>query len=194
MYEQSKKIDPRDNTVWVIPPDETELLLKRRETAFNVAKGKLIDSGGKIETVMQTAEAFGRGLFEDFIKKESKHWTMEKWVKPVVNNIFNPMGTALTFTKITDEEAKSLIFRWPLHEESNEPHVGPLFTYGFLRGMFLSAFPDGEILMESTMKKDAPTTEFIFKVKATDLDKLERERIKNFFTADMLKNLKNKND
>jgi hypothetical protein len=67
-----KKIESGDNAVWITQPDEMETLLKRRETAYNVAKGKLIDSGGKVETVMQTAEAFGRGLFEDLIKKSRK--------------------------------------------------------------------------------------------------------------------------
>ena len=181
MDKQFKKIDSGDNAVWATRPDEVDLLLKRRETAFNVAKGKLADSGGKIETVMQTAEAFGRGLFEDFIKRESEHWTMEKWVKPTVENIFKPMGTAVTFTKITDNEAKSLIFKWPLHEESNEIQVGPLFAYGFLRGMFLSAFPDGEILMGSTMTKDTPMIEFTFKIEATYEDRLERERVKKIY-------------
>lgn len=190
MDKQSKKIDLRDDAVCVMRPDE--VLLNRREIAFNVAKGKLIDSGGKIETVMQTAEAFGRGLFEDFIKKESEYWTMEKWVKPVVENIFNPMGTAVNFTKLTDKELRSLVFKWPLKEESSEADMASLFTYGFLRGMFLSAFPDGEILMESAMTKDSPMIEFTFKIRATDEDKLERERVKNFFNIDA-KNLKNKN-
>lgn len=176
MDKQSKKIDLRDDAVCVMRPDE--VLLNRREIAFNVAKGKLIDSGGKIETVMQTAEAFGRGLFEDFIKKESEYWTMEKWVKPVVENIFNPMGTAVNFTKLTDKELRSLVFKWPLKEESSEADMASLFTYGFLRGMFLSAFPDGEILMESAMTKESPMIEFTFKIRAIDEDKLERERVK----------------
>jgi len=181
MSEPFRKIESGDSIVWVTQPNEVETLLKRRETAFNVAKGKLKDSGGKIETVMQTAEAFGRGLFEDFIKKESHDWTMEKWVEPVVENIFNPMGTAATFTKITEEEAKSLIFRCRLHEESNEPHMASLFTYGFMRGLLLSAFPDGELLMGSTMAQGAPMIEFTFKINPTNKDRLERERIKNFF-------------
>ena len=70
MGEPFRKIESRDHTVWITQPNEVETLLKRREIAFNVAKGKLADRDGKIETVMQTAEAFGRGLFEDFIKKE----------------------------------------------------------------------------------------------------------------------------
>lgn len=182
MEKTFKKKDLETNAFWDTTPDEVEALLKRRETAFNVAKGKLADSG-KIETVMQTAEAFGRGLFQDFIKEESDHWTMEKWAKPVVENIFSPMGTAVNFTKLTVGEAKSLVFKWPLHKESKEMQIGSLFTYGFLRGMFLSAFPEGEILMESAMVKDSPIMEFTFKTKAIDADRFERERVKNFFTA-----------
>ena len=184
MGEPFRKIESRDHTVWITQPNEVETLLKRREIAFNVAKGKLADRDGKIETVMQTAEAFGRGLFEDFIKKESDDWTMEKWVRLVVENIFNPMGTEATFTKITEDEAKSSIFRCQLHEKSNKSHMASLFTYGFLRGMLLSAFPDGEILMGSSMAQGAPMVEFTFKVDAPDEDRLERERIKNFFMTD----------
>ena len=146
-----------------------------------MAKQKLTNEHGKIEMVMQVAEAFGRGLFEEFIRGESDDWTMEKWIKPVVGNIFNPMGTAATFTKITDDEAKSLIFRCGLHEDSDEPYMASLFTYGFLRGMLLSAFSDGEIIMGSSMAQGAPMIEFTFKANATDEDRLERERIKKKF-------------
>lgn len=194
MDEPFKKIESGDHTVWITQPTEVKNLLKRRETAFNVATGKLADSSN-VETVMQIAEAFGRGLFEDFIKKKSDDWTIEEWVKPVVENIFNPTGTGAAFTKITEDEAKSLIFRCLLHEESDELHMASLFTYGFLRGMFLSAFPNGEILMGNTVAQGAPMTEFTFKANATEMDRLERERIKNFFiTNERQKNLKNKND
>ena len=158
--------------------------MKRREIAFSVAKGKTDDNGGKIETAMQTAEAFGRGLFEEFIKEESGEWTMEKWVKPAVKNVFNPMGTGATFTKITDDEARSFVFRYKQNEEDvNDPNMSSLFTYGFLRGMLLSAFPDGELIMESSMIKGAQMDEFIFKANAIEEDRLERERIKKKFTT-----------
>jgi len=181
MGESFRKIESGDRTVWITQPDEIENILNRRETAFNIAKEKLASEPGKIETAMQIAEAFGRGLFEDLIKKNSDEWTMEKWVKPIVGNIFNPMGTAATFTKITEDEAKSLIFRCQLHEDSKEPHAASLFTYGFLRGMLLSAFPNGEILMGSSMAQGAPMIEFTYKTNATDEDRLERERIKEVF-------------
>ncbi len=181
MGESLKKIESGDRTVWITQPNEIENILNRREAAFNIAKEKLASEPGKIETTMQIAEAFGRGLFEDLIKKNSDEWTMEKWVKPIVGNIFNPMGTTATFTKITEDEAKSLIFRCQFHEDSKEPHIASLFTYGFLRGMLLSAFPDGEILMGSSMAQGAPMIEFTYKTSATDEDRLERERIKEVF-------------
>ena len=182
MGEPLKKIESKNRKVWITQPDETKALLKRRETAFNVAKGKLADSNGNIETVMQTAEAFGRGLFADYIKKDSGVWTMDAWVKPMVKNVFNPMGTGAAFTKITDDEAKSLIFRCPLHQGSGEPNMASLFTYGYLRGMLVSAFPGGELLMGSSMAHGAPMIEFIFKADATNKDRMERERIKKLFT------------
>ena len=181
MGESLKKIESGDRTVWITQPNEIENILDKREAAFNIAKEKLASEPGKIETAMQIAEAFGRGLFEEFIKKNSDEWTMEKWVKPIVGNIFNPMGTTATFTKITGDEAKSLIFRCQLHEDSKEPHIASLFTYGFLRGMLLSAFPDGEILMGSSMAQGAPMIEFTYKKNATEEDRLERERIKEVF-------------
>jgi len=39
--------------------DEAGEIARRRDTAFNVALGKLLDTNGNLETVMQTGEAFG---------------------------------------------------------------------------------------------------------------------------------------
>lgn len=191
MGEPFRKIESGVNSVWITQPNEVENILKRREVAFNVAKGKTVDSGGKIETAMQTAEAFGRGLFEEFIKKESREWTISDWVKPVVKNIFNPMGTGATFTKISDDEAKSFIFRYIQKEDDiDDPKFASLFNYGFLRGMLLSAFPEGELIMQSSMVQGAQVDEFIFKANAIDEDRAERERIKKSFTPQnlMMKN------
>jgi len=189
MGEPFKKIESGNNSVWITQPNESENILKRRNVAFNVAKGKTADSGGKIETAMQTAEAFGRGLFEEFIKNESQEWTVSDWVKPVVKNVFNPMGTGATFTKISDEEAKSLVFRYT-QKNDDDPKLASLFNYGFLRGMLLSAFPDGELVMQSSMVQGAQVDEFIFKANTTDKDRAERERIKKSFTPEnvMMKN------
>jgi hypothetical protein len=178
MGEPLRKIaSSRDHAVWMTQPDESEFLMKRRDIAFDVAKGKLAESGN-IETAMQTAEAFGRGLFSDFIKNESTAWTMNTLIEPMTEHILNPMGTGATFTNITENEATSLIFRCRLHDEVDEPHMASLFTYGFLRGMLRSAFPHGELLMGSSMAEGAPMIELTFKTRATDKDRWERERIK----------------
>ena len=112
---------------------------------------------------MQTGEAFGRGLFEDSIKEKPEKWTMEEWLSSTVEHIFNPLGNAFTFSEIADDEVKSLMTRCPLHENTNEPHVASLFTYGFMRGLLLSAFPHGELLMGDIVETEGrPKTEFIF--------------------------------
>ena len=170
-----KKIQSGENTVWITQPNEIQKLINRRDTALNIAKGKIQDTNGKIETVIQTAEAFGRGLFEEYIKKETKQWTMDKWVNPVVKNILNPMGTAATFTKITEDEAKSLIFRYKENnEESTDPYISSLFTYGLFRGVLLSAFPNGEIIIKSSMANGSQVDEFTFKANMSNENKINK--------------------
>jgi len=194
MDEPFKKIESDNHTVWVTQPNKLETFLERKETAFNVAKGKLTDSNGKIETVLQTAEAFGRGLFADYIKNGTKKWTMDKWIEPVIENIFNPMGSEATFTKITEKEVRFKLSKFELIKESNKSDVASLFTYGYIRGILLSAFPYGELIMETnTSDQKQSMIEFTFKTIADDVDIYEREKVKNFLMTDV-NNLKNKND
>lgn len=181
MVKSLKEIEFNDRMIWITEPDEDGEISKRRDTAFNVALGKLLDTNGNVETVMQTGEAFGRGLFADSLKEKPEEWNIREWLESTVENIFNPMGHAFTFTEIAADKAKSMLTRCPLHENTNEHHVAGLFTYGFIRGLFLSAFPEGELILGSTMAKDDPMTEFIFKTNASYRDRSERERVKNFF-------------
>ncbi len=179
MGEPFKKIaSSQDHTVWLTQPKELEELRKRREIAFQVAQGKLIDSGGNVETAMQTAEAFGRGLFAEFINNKVDCQTMDAWITPLVEHVLNPLGTGAIFTSITKDEATSRIFRCPLHETAEEPHMASLFTYGFLRGMLLSAFPRGELLLDRSMAHGSPTLDFTFKMQANSVERGERERVK----------------
>ncbi len=177
-----KERESNGRAIWVNEPDEAGEIARRRDTAFNVALGKLLDTNGNLETVMQTGEAFGRGLFEDLIKEKPEKWTMEEWLSSTVEHIFNPLGNAFTFSEIADDEVKSLMTRCPLHENTNEPHVASLFTYGFMRGLLLSAFPHGELLMGDIVETESrPKTEFIFKTNALFKDRFERERVKSSF-------------
>ena len=177
-----KERESNGSAIWVNEPDEAGEIARRRDTAFNVALGKLLDTNGNLETVMQTGEAFGRGLFEDLVKEKPEKWTMEEWLSSTVEHIFNPLGNAFTFSEIADAEVKSLMTRCPLYENTNEPHVASLFTYGFMRGLLLSAFPQGELLMGDIVETEGrPRTEFIFKTNALFKDRFERERVKISF-------------
>ncbi|MFH1100710.1 MAG: hypothetical protein V1726_01570 [Methanobacteriota archaeon] len=185
MEKPLKEIHSQDHTVWVTQPHELKSIMRRAETALDVAKVKFFESHGNIELVMQTAEAFGRGLYAEFIKKKPKEWTMKQWLEATTKDVLNPLGTGATFTRITEKEAQSFMFRSLLQEKSENQEMASLFTYGFMRGMLKSAFPKGEVLMRSTMVEGAPMSEFIFKVKATEVERLERERVKHFFAPTM---------
>ena len=162
--------------------EETRDIAKRRDAAFTVALGKLLDANGNLETVMQTGEAFGRGLFADCIKEKPNEWTMEEWLDATVEHVFNPLGNVFTFSNIDAGKVQSLLTRCPLQEKTNEPRVASLFTYGLMRGLLLSAFPSGELLMGTTTESEERSlTEFIFKKNALYKDKGERERVKSFF-------------
>ena len=182
MEEPFKEREFDDQPVWIDEPDVIEDITKRRDTAFNVAIGRLLDSNGNLETVMQTGEAFGRGLFEDYIKEKPQEWTIEEWVNSMVECIFNPLGDDFTFSKITNGEVISLLTRCSLQENTNESNVASLFTYGFIRGLLLSAFPRGELIMgDTTGEERSRMTEYIFKTNALYKDKFERERVKSSF-------------
>ena len=169
-------------TIWKNDPIELENLKKRRDTAFNVALGRLLDTNGNIETVMQIAEAFGRGLFQEFIQEKPESWTMEEWLNTIVENIFNPLGNAFTFSKISNDEVQSTLTKCPLQENTEESHVASLFTYGFFRGLLKSAFPNGELLLEDTSNsEECFKNKFTFKINAMYKDKFERERVKSSF-------------
>lgn len=166
--------------------DESELMediSKRIDTAFNVAIGKFVDSNGDLETVMQTGEAFGRGLFEDYIKEKPTEWTMEDWINSMEEHIFNPLGNSFTFSNISEDKVESVLTRCPLQENTDESQVASLFTYGFMRGLLLSAFPNGELIMGDTIEEESSKmTEFVFKTSALYRDRFERERIKSSFS------------
>ena len=159
-----KKIKSTKNQyVFVSQPKEIKKIVEKKQQALKIAKEK-VQNNGKIESALFTGEAFGRALFEEYLKNKAKKWTIEKWLKPVVENIFNPMGMGATFTEITNSQIKTLIFRYNnVFEEQNNQYINSLFTYGYLRGMFLSAFPNGELILKSSMAMGAPMDIFTFK-------------------------------
>lgn len=152
MNESLKKIESGNIIVWITQPNEVKTMLKRREIAFKQVDGKMEDNKGNIET----AGTFGRGLFSEYIIEGPNNWTIIKWLDTVVENIFNPLGTGAIFTKVTDKEINLKRFRYQLHDEFEYPNMAFSFTYSYLRGIFMSAFPNDEILMKSSMAVGAP--------------------------------------
>jgi hypothetical protein len=160
---------------------EDEQITKWRDSAFNAALEKLEKPHGNVETVMQTGEAFGRGLFAQRLKEKSPDWTIKTWLEATEDDVFKPLGTEFTFTKIAQDVATTFIQRDPLRQISKESTIASLFTYGVVRGLFLSAFPKGELLINGKTTIDQP--EFIFKTHASIKDRFERERVKRTFTT-----------
>ena len=99
-----------------------------------------------------------------------------------MENIFDPLGNKFESSKISKDEVQSILSICPLQQNTNETQVASLFTYSFMRGLFKSAFPQGEVLMEKSLKEDKEQkTQFIFRSKAKPKDRFERERVKDFF-------------
>jgi hypothetical protein len=151
--------------------------------AFDVALARLVESNGSVEKVIQTGEVFGRGLFTEFIIENPNNWTMTQWVEMTLNKVFCPLGDFFDVSTLSDSEAFSVMKRSVLHDKSDESHAALLFTYSFLRGMLLSAFPNGELLLNGSVQGGFSDVGFRFKMNANYFDQFERERVKEMFVT-----------
>ena len=157
---------------------------ERMNIAFKVALEKLLKKNGTLEIVVQTGEAFGRGIFYEFLQKEYSDWTMEEFLNSTIKKVFSPIGTSFNIAEISDDKARSLITQYSFDKNEYElDSIASFFTYGFIRGLLLSAFPKGELLIGDTLLLDVPLTEYIFKANASTLDKSIRNSIKNLYTV-----------
>jgi hypothetical protein len=181
MEQQDGQKKPLHQHSWEETEREEEQIRKWKESAFSVAVEKLRTSHGNPETVMRTGEAFGRGLFSQHLKERSSQWTMQQWLERTKEDVLKPLGTEFTFTKISDDVATTFLDRDPLKNHSKESTITSLFTYGVMRGLFLSAFPKGELLLHETRMVEE--SEFVFKTHASLNDKFERERVKRTFSS-----------
>jgi hypothetical protein len=165
---------------WEDTPSQKEQLAAWQESAFQAALEKLRTGHGNPDSVMRMGEAFGRGLFAQRIKEQSPDWTMKQWLQLIEKDVCEPLGTEFTFTKISPDVATTFLNRNPLAQKSTEHTAASLFNFGVMRGLFLSAFPQGELVISELKNNEQP--EFIFKANASAKDKLERERIIRTFT------------
>ncbi|MBN1280177.1 MAG: hypothetical protein JXA00_00860 [Candidatus Thermoplasmatota archaeon] len=160
--------------------DERDLK-KWRESAFQVALEKLQETHGNTEMVVQTGEAFGRGLFAQRLQQKPPDWTMQQWVQQIEEEILKPLGHEFTFTKVSPDAATTFMRRDPRAHLPEHSTVASLFHYGLMRGLFLSAFPKGELVLSEHKATLYP--EFTLKTFATMRDKWERERVKHLLTT-----------
>jgi hypothetical protein len=181
MEQQDRVKKPLHQESWEETVSPEEQMIKWRDNAFHAAMEKLRETHGNTETVLQTGEAFGRGLFSQQLQERSPHWTMNKWLEKTKQDVLKPLGSEFTFTKLSDDTATTFLNRDPLIHRSKESTVASLFTYGVMRGLFLSAFPKGELLLHEPSGTDQQ--EFIFKTHASANDRFERERIKRVLSS-----------
>lgn len=146
-------------------------LAQWQKSAFRAALEKLQAEHGTPDTVMRMGEAFGRGLHAQRFKEKSSEWTLKEWVQEIQEGISAPLGTEFTFTKVSNDVVATFMNRNPLACSSEERTAKALFNFGVMRGLLRSAFPDGELVVDS-MKNDRHL-EFIFKAHASAKDKLE---------------------
>jgi hypothetical protein len=181
MEQPATEKKPNTDMSWEEDLSEEEQIAKWRNSAFHAALEKLQAEHGNTETVIQTGEAFSRELYACRVKEKSLDGTIKGWRETIEEDVFKPLGTEFSFTKISQDVATIFMNRDPLKQMYKENTVPSLFNYGVMRGLFLSAFPKGELLINGSEIADQP--EFIFKTHASVKDRFERERVKRVFTT-----------
>lgn len=183
-FSQKKHTSQRS---WEDDLTDRENLMDWRKSAFQAAMDKLQRDHGTSDTVMQTGEAFGRGVFAQKIKEKSADWTIKEWLSEIEKDVLKPLGSEFTFTKVSHDVAATFMNRDPHKNMLADRSIDSLFNLGVIRGLFLSAFPKGELVLGETTTLQQP--ELLLKIHPSAKDKLERERILEKFT-----DVKNKDD
>jgi hypothetical protein len=150
------------------------------ETVFDV-----LDKKASGEITLKAAERLGMNIFEGYIKEEISEWTPKTWTETVSRFVFNPQGTGIVFSEISKDGIVAHIIKCPTPGRAGKaPHLTCPFSYGYARGLWKKAFPDGELLMGGTMAHGAPTCGFTFHVKADKKHVEMREKIKRYLTKE----------
>jgi len=166
---------------WESTMDDTRGLRSWRESAFTAAMEKFNASHGNVETILQTGEAFGRAIFSSYLAG-SEDWILEQWCTEV-SQLLAPLGDAFALTGGQHDVVATFLRRRPLASHRQDRPLDSLFTYGTLRGLFISAFPDGELVVKpEPMGEDTPGS-LMFKLHPSSIDRLARERVKDTYSV-----------
>ena len=166
---------------WESADHATGRLLTWRDSAFTAAMEKFHTSHENIETVLQTGEAFGRAIFHTYLEK-TQEWDLDQWCMEVTQ-ILSPFGDAFEITGGQHDMVAAFLRRHPLAHLPREKPLESLFTYGTLRGLFLSAFPHGELVVSPQPSEEEHPGALIFKLHPSSLDRLTRERVKDAYSV-----------
>ena len=155
-------------------------ILPLMETVFDV-----LDKKASGEITLKAAEKLGMNIFDDYIKEETIEWTTKTWTETISRFVFNPQGTGIVFSEISKDRIVAHVIKCPTPGRAGKaPHLACPFSYGYARGLWKKAFPDGELLMAGTMAHGAPTCGFTFHVKAGKGHTEMREKIKKYLTKE----------
>ncbi|MDI6916946.1 MAG: hypothetical protein QMC80_04025 [Thermoplasmatales archaeon] len=157
-----------------------DTILPLMETVFGV-----VDKKTSSEITLKAAEKLGLNVFDEHIKEKTVEWTTKTWTETIARFVFNPQGTGIVFSEISKDRIVAHVIKCPTPgRASKAPHLTCPFSYGYARGLWKKAFPDGELLMAGTMAHGAPTCEFIFHVKAGKEHAEMREKIKKYLAKE----------
>ena len=169
----------RPPTAWEELPRDTDDLLAWRQTAFTAAKDKYHANHNNIETVLQTGEAFGRAVYRTHLQK-NQDWDLTELCSEV-STLLGPLGDSFEITGGQQDMATTFLRRHPLVHNPLDWPLDSLFTYGTLRGLFLSAYPHGELVAEPNLDERHPAS-LVFKLHPSGLDRFTRERVKDAYS------------
>jgi predicted ArsR family transcriptional regulator len=184
------QIKSAGKTVWVSKPapDEDFNLKLNDLLVLTVIREVLaeLDKDFGAEIIMQSAERLGEQVYERYVAKESVTTPLE-WAKALCTNVFNRMGIGIQFEECTDEKLVANIFQCPTVERAmRDANITCGFSYGFAKGLWQKAFPEGTVKMGRTKAKGAPTCEFVFYTKrppAASSDVDDRELAKCYLVC-----------
>ncbi len=166
---------------WESTVDASDHLLTWRDSAFAAAMEKFHSCHENIETVLQTGEAFGRAIFHTYLEK-TREWDLDQWCTEVTQLLL-PLGDAFEITGGQHDMVATFLRRHPLSRLPQEKPLESLFTYGTMRGLFLSAFPHGELVVSPQPLEEEHPSALIFKLHPSSLDRLTRERVKDAYSV-----------
>jgi hypothetical protein len=159
----------------------TQQLRTWRDTAFTAALDKYHATHDNIETILQTGEAFGRALYHTHIPN-THDWDLDDLCTEITT-LLTPLGDSFEITGGQHDMIATFLRRNPLTSNPQEKPLDSLFTYATIRGLFLSAFPQGELVITPRPSDHDHPGSLIFKLHPSSLDRLTRERVKDAYTV-----------